>query len=131
MNKARKGYSKEKLAREQLVKDGWFIAFRSIRYRFGTIDFGQCFDIVAYKPAFQSDDGGFTHRVIGERKYISCKHFGNGNYYLPHQEELKQFKEKYGHPGESYELWIWKSPRWQGRGANKVFINGEWIKIII
>ena len=114
MNTAKKGQKKEYQARKELEAEGWFIAFKSIRNRMGCIDFGNIVDIVAYRNK--------------ERKYISCKHFGASNYYLSHQKEIKEFKEKYGLPGESYELWIWKSARWIGRGKNKSWVKAEWIK---
>jgi len=114
---AKKGQRKEYKARKELEADGWFIAFKSIRNRMGCIDFGHEFDIVSYRGK--------------ERKYISCKHFGKSNYYLQHQEEIREFKKEYGLPIESYELWIWESPRWRGRGKNKSWFVGGWIKLII
>jgi hypothetical protein len=116
VNRSKKGYNKEKQARDELKKDGWLITFKSVRYRFGTIDFGpSLFDIVAYKP--------------DKRLYISNKHFGQGNYYQQHQKEIKEFKKQYGFPKESFQLWIWKSPRWEGRGKNKKWNKGEFIKL--
>ena len=115
MNKARKGYTKEKKIRDERKADGWLICFKSIRWRFGCIDFATIFDIVAFKGQ--------------QRKYISSKHF-NG-YYLEHQDEIKKFKDMYGKDGESYELWIWKSPRWEGRGNNKVWFKGGFLKLVL
>lgn len=112
VSKVKKGYRVEKRARDELVKDGWFITFKSIRYRFGCIDYAKLFDIVAYK-----DD---------KRLYISCKHFGNSNYYLPHQEEIRQFKQKYGKEGEEYCLWMWKEYQYTDKQ-----VKGEWIKVNI
>jgi len=117
VSKAKRGYNKEKRIRDELTKDGWLIAFKSIRWRFGCIDFATLFDVVAYKSK--------------ERKYISSKHLGAGNYYLPHQKEIKQFKERHGYVNESYELWLWDKPRWKGRAPNKVYHNGGWIKKIL
>ena len=117
MISSKKGYRKEYLARQQLVQEGWEIVFKSIRNRFGCIDYAGLFDICVYKGQ--------------DRKFISCKHFGNSNYYLPHQEEIKKFKETYGKEGESYELWIWASPRWVGRGDEKEWRKSKWIKIIL
>jgi len=117
MNKAKKGWKKEKEARDELTKAGWFVIFKSIRFKFGCIDLAGLFDILAIKGK--------------ERKFISCKHFGNSNYYLPHQKEIKDFKEEFGYEGESYELWIWQSPRWKGRGENKKWHVGTFIKIIL
>jgi Holliday junction resolvase-like predicted endonuclease len=110
MNTAAKGYRKEYYIRKQLEKDGWKIVFKSVRFRFGCIDFANLFDVVAYKGAL--------------RKFISSKHLGNSNYQLPHQGEIRQFKEEHGKDGESYELWLWDKPRWKGRGKNKVWHQG-------
>ena len=115
MNKAKKGQKKEKLCRDQLQKDGWFVVFKSIRWRFGCIDFANMFDVVAYKGK--------------ERKFISCKHL-NG-YYLPHQEDIRRFKETHGLPGEEYSLWLWDRPRWVGRGKNKKWQEAHWHIIIL
>lgn len=109
VNKARKGQHREYMARKQLEANGWLIVFKSIRNRFGCIDFAGLFDIVAYKH--------------GIRKYISCKHFGQGNYHQEHQKEIKEFKKKYQLPCEEYELWLW-AERKPGRKA-------QWIKVII
>ena len=115
INAPKKGYKKEKRCRDELIKDGWFICFKSVRFRFGCIDFAKLFDVCAAKGKI--------------RLYVSVKHFGNSNSYLEHQAAIKQFKEQYGLIGEIFELWLWKSPRWQGRGINKKFFDGEWIKV--
>lgn len=117
VSKVKKGYNKEKRIRDELKKDGWLIVFKSIRWRFGTIDYATLFDVVAYKGQ--------------ERKFISSKHLGAGNYYLDHQKDIKNFKDTYGKDGESYELWLWDAPRWKGRGENKVWNNGQFVKVII
>lgn len=117
MNKARKGYSKEYLARKELEADGWLIPFKSIRTRWATFDFANLFDLVAYKQQ--------------QRKYVSCKHLGNGNYYLQHQQDIVNFANVFGKPNESYELWLWSHPQWHGRGQNKVWSSGFFIKKIL
>jgi Holliday junction resolvase len=117
MSNVQKGYKKEKLIRDELKKDGWKIVFKSVRWRFGTIDFAGLFDVVAYKGQ--------------ERLYISSKHLGDFNYYLPHQEEIKKFAEEHGKQGERYELWLWDKPRWKGRGKNKIWNPGGFIKVKI
>ena len=117
MNKAKKGYTKEKRARDELKAEGWNIVFKSIRWRFGCIDFATLFDIVAYKGQ--------------ERKYISCKHFGKGNYHQEEQRQIKAFKEAHGKEGEGYELWLWADDRYVGRGKDKHHQEAKWIKITI
>ena len=116
INKAKKGYRKEKYARDELVKDGWKIVFKSVRYRFGCIDYAQLFDVVAYRKK--------------ERKFISCKHF-SGSYYVQHQLMIRLFKEEHGLSGESYELWLWHKPHWEGRGKNKIWKRADFKKVII
>jgi hypothetical protein len=113
-NQAKRGQRKEALARKELEAEGWQIVFKSVRFRFGCIDFANLFDIVAFKGQ--------------ERRYISVKHLGNSNYYLPHQEEIFKFAIKHGKSGESFELFLWDKPRWVGRGKNKVWNKGGFIK---
>lgn len=91
----RKGYTKEKLCRDQLKKDGWEIVFKSVRWRFGTIDFAKLFDVVAIT----------TESPIW--RFISVKHLGKSNYYLPHQKEIKEFKRLHGLEWMDFELWLW------------------------
>jgi Holliday junction resolvase-like predicted endonuclease len=117
MSNVSKGYSKEKLCRDQLKADGWFIVFKSVRWKWGTIDYATLFDVVAYKGQ--------------ERKFISCKHLSNGDHHLPHQASLLAHKQAYGKPGESYEVWLWDKPRWTGRVPNKVWQAGGFRVIVI
>jgi len=117
MNTSKKGYLKEAKAKKELIEDGWLIPFQSVRTRWATYDFADYFDVLAFRGK--------------ERKFISCKHFGKSNYYKQHQEEIRKFKDEYGLPGESYELWIWKSARYEGRGKNKSWVKAQWIKISI
>ena len=117
MNTSKKGYNKEKKCRDELLADGWIVPFQSVRTRWATYDYADLFDNVFYKGK--------------NRKFISLKHFGKSNYYLQHQEEIKAFKKEYGYEGESYELWLHKSPRWEGRGKNKKWFKGDFIKLIL
>jgi Holliday junction resolvase-like predicted endonuclease len=109
----KKGQKKEYEIRKRLQKEGWVIMFKSVRFRFGCIDLCGLFDVSAYKGK--------------DRLFISAKHFTKGDYHLPHQAEIKKFKEEYGYPGEKYQLWLWKKPQWNGRGVNKKWCNGEFI----
>ena len=120
MSTVSKGHSKEYLARKELEKDGWQIVFKSVRWRFGTIDFANLFDIVA------------IHENTPLWRFISVKHLGKSNYYLPHQEEIKEFKQKHGlGMWMGFELWLWDKPRWTGRKPNKIWNKGGWKKIDI
>ena len=117
MSNVKKGYTKEYLARKELKQDGWTIIFQSIRTRWASYDFADLFDIVAItseSPVW---------------KFISVKHLGKSNYYLPHQEEIREFKRKHGLEYMDFELWLWDKPRWTGRQPNKVWNKGGWIKI--
>jgi Holliday junction resolvase-like predicted endonuclease len=114
MNTVRKGYSKEKLCRDQLTREGWNIVFKSVRWKFGTIDYAQLFDVVVVKAK--------------KKRHISVKHYGNSNQYLTHQNNIKHYANKHGLPHETFELWLWDKPRWKGRGKNKVWSEGGWIR---
>ena len=116
MNKAKKGYTKEKRCRDELKEDGWTIAFKSIRWKYGTFDFAGLFDVVAIKDFWL---------------FISVKHLGKSNYYKPHQEEIRAFKEMYGTKIMKFQLWIWDKPIWKGRNPNKIYHKGGWIKVDI
>jgi len=111
MNTAKKGYLKEKYARDILIERGFKIVFKSVRFKFGCIDYAELFDIVAVRGK--------------EKLHVSNKHFGNSNYHKPHQKEIKAFKKDHGLPTERFELWLWVSPRWVGRGKNKVWQKGN------
>ncbi len=119
MSNVKKGYKKEKRCRDELIKEGWIIIFKSVRWRFGTIDFAKLFDVVAI-----TDESPIW-------RFISVKHFGKSNYYLPHQEEIREFKRLHGLEYMDFELWLWDKPRWMGRGKNKIWHPGGWRKITI
>lgn len=122
VNKARKGYIKEKKCRDELKEQGWTIMFKSVRWKFGCIDFGELFDVVAAKknPKYPKHP---------DWRFISVKHLSNGNYHKPHQKELKRFAKMYGLDGMKFELWLWEAPRWKGRGKNKIYWKGGWHKL--
>ena len=117
LNKARKGWSKERQCRDELKIEGWNIVFKSVRFKYGCVDFANLFDVVAYKQK--------------DRKFISVKSHADCRNHLSHQIQLAVFKETFGLPGESFELWIWKKARYIGRGKNKHWENASWTKIII
>ena len=91
----KKGYLKEKRCRDELKTAGWEIVFKSVRWKFGTIDFAKLFDVVA------------INNESPIWRFISVKHFGKSNYYLPHQEEIKEFRRKHGLRWMEFELWLW------------------------
>jgi len=119
INTSHKGWTKEKLCRDELKKEGYTIIFQSVRTRWATYDFADLFDVVAV-----TDKNPIW-------KFISVKHLTKGNYYLPHQEEIREFKRKYGLEHMDFELWLWDKPRWKGRKPNKIWHKGDWKKILI
>ena len=122
MNTSKKGYRKELLCRKQLEKAGWAILFKSIRTKWGTIDFGNgLFDTVAVKII---DDHP-------EWLFISNKHKTHGNTHLQHQEAIRQFKALKSLSFMRFELWLWCAPRWSGRNPNKVWNGARWEVITI
>lgn len=114
MNKVKKGQTKELQCRKELENDGWKIVFKSVRWRFGTIDFGSLFDVVAIKNK--------------KWKFISVKNYSNFKNLPKLQEEIKKFKFVYGLEGMSFELWLWSKARWIGKGKNKRWQNAKWVK---
>lgn len=114
MNTSRKGWKKERECRVLLESEGWKIVFKSIRWRFGTLDFAGLFDTVAVKSSPSGTQWLF----------ISNKHF-NG-YHLQHQEAIRQFKQYSGQGNMLFQLWIWRKPQWRGRGENKKWHRATW-----
>lgn len=96
MNKSNKGYRFERNCRNILKEEGWSIAFKSIRTRFGTQDFAGLFDIVAIKER--------------ERRYISCKVLSNAHGWIASNKiAIKEFKKNHGYENEFFEIWIKKN----------------------
>lgn len=118
MNTSAKGWKKERECRVLLEKQGWQCVFKSIRWRYGTLDFARLFDSVFVK--FEVENAEPTRKWL----FVSNKHFQG--YHLQHQQEIKTFKEQFGLEGMQYQLWIWVSPRWTGRQPNKVWNIAKW-----
>lgn len=129
INTSKKGNKAELRARKELQAAGWNIVFKSIRTRFNSQDFASLFDVCAFKEtkydSFDAAQSGIC------RRYISIKHLGKGDYHCKHQLDIKKFREDYGLLGESYELWLWVSPRWVGRGKNKEWHEAHWEQLVI
>ena len=114
MDKAKKGQRKEFLAKKELIKQGYTVVFKSVRRRFGMIDFANLFDIVAISNSNK------------KWKFISVKHFGDSNNYLEHQKNISSFREIYGIQGMEFELWLWKKGKWVGGSRNKSWQRPDW-----
>jgi hypothetical protein len=120
VNRTKKGLSKELLCANTLKKAGWKIFFRGHTMKQGPffvgIDFGDVGDVVA---------GRRQPGQPAERTVISCKHRTSGRLDIA-MAEVERFKNDFGLPGETFELWIWHEPRWAGRGKNKKWIEAHW-----
>ena len=120
VNTSAKGWRKERECRKLLEQDGFTIVFKSIRWRYGTLDFAKLFDTVAVKNA----DGEAIWI------FISNKHYGSAQTKFPeHQQKIMEFKEKFCPKGclhMIFELWIWHKPAYSGRGASRRWNNAKW-----
>jgi len=107
VNTVKKGYRLEKKARDELVRDGYTIWFKSTRTRFGCQDFANLFDIVAV-----FSDGESKHR-----RYISVKSFVSVSRHKEHIQHVQNFAKVYGvygKPSERFEVWLYKgNGKWQ------------------
>lgn len=120
INKSAKGWRKEKSCRVLLEKKGWKCVFKSIRWKWGTLDYAGLFDSVFVRNGVENQE------PVRQRLHVSNKHFGDYNYYLPHQTAIKAFKEDFGLEGDIFQLWIWHKPHWVGRGAKKHWEKAKW-----
>jgi Holliday junction resolvase-like predicted endonuclease len=115
MNRARKGYRKEYLAKKEIEKEGYTLLFKSQRIRFGRIDFGP-FDLVA---------------IRGDHwRFISVKHRTSGDI-AENRKAILSFMETHALHNMSFELWIWHAPRYAGRGKNKEWVHAHWAKEVL
>jgi hypothetical protein len=109
MNKAKKGYRAEKYLRDYFIGLGYKLMFKSIRYKFGCIDYANMFDMVLYHPTPPT-----------KRLYISVKH------HKDHQQlaEISEHKALYGKANEVYAQFIYHVAGWKGAGKNKTYSKG-------
>jgi len=100
MNTTAKGRRIERLCARELEKEGWTIAFKSIRTRFQPIDFAGLFDIVAIRPK----------TFPRHRRYIQVK---SGYPPLKHiLLELVDWAKKYADEHDFVELWVYRRGEW-------------------
>ena len=117
VNTSAKGWRKERECRKLLEQQGFTIVFKSIRWRWGTLDFAKLFDTVAVKNA----DGEPIWL------FVSNKHFQG--YFPQHQQAIKDFKLKYGLSQCQhmiFELWLWHKPKWVGKGISRRWQEAKW-----
>ena len=123
MNKSAKGWRKERQCRVLLENQGWKCVFKSIRWKWGTLDYAGLFDSVFVKTSIKWDE------PQRERLHVSNKHY-NG-YHKAHQTAIKAFKEDFGLEGDIFQLWIWHKPKWVGRGFKRHWQEAKWQIITI
>lgn len=119
VNTSAKGWKKEKECRTKLESEGYKCVFKSIRWKWGTLDFAGLFDSVFVKSIIEAGE----HKVSW--LYVSNKHYTSG-YYKPHQALIKAFAEEFGHEEALYQLWLWHKPKWVGRGKDKHWEVARW-----
>src|SRR3990167_1713602 len=99
VNKSAKGLRKERECRKLLEKQGYKCVFKSIRWRYGTLDFAGLFDSVFVREVKEPQ----IEWVREEWLFVSNKHFQG--YHLQHQKDIVAFKEQYGFDSAKFQLW--------------------------
>jgi hypothetical protein len=117
-----------------LMAEGHIILFKSCTVKRGPcfvgLDFADLFDIVSvYYKVFPI----LENEVIQPRwLFLSLKHEGSDNGGLTqHREMIREFAKENGLPGMSFELWRWRKPGYHGRGKNKAYCRGEFLKEVL
>jgi|SRR3990167_6116753 len=118
VNTVAKGWRKERECRKILEAQGYKVVFKSIRWKWGTLDFAGLFDSVFVK----SEIINAGHKVTW--LYVSNKHY-NG-YHNAHQAQIKAFKEEFGHEEAIYQVWLWHKPKWVGMGVKRHWQEAKW-----
>jgi Holliday junction resolvase-like predicted endonuclease len=120
MNKAKKGKTRENIAKHELEAEGYWVGFKSYTMRLGPIfkgiDLFGLFDLLA---------------IRGDHwRFISVKHRKSGDV-SENRKAILNFIEQHALHNMSFELWIWHEPRTVGRGKNKKFVKAHWIKEVL
>ena len=118
VNTVAKGWRKERECRKILEAQGYKVVFKSIRWKWGTLDFAGLFDSVFVK----SEIINACHKVTW--LYVSNKHY-NG-YHNAHQAQIKAFKDEFGHEEAIYQVWLWHKPKWVGMGVKRHWQEAKW-----
>jgi len=131
----KKGDSKENKAKKLLIKEGHTILFKSCTVKRGPmylgLDFGDLYDLVTLKQErFPILENEMMHPIW---YFTSVKHYqkSGGAGIAAHKRAIIEFKEKNGLPGMVFELWRWKKPGMYGRGKNKAYSKGEFLREVI
>ena len=118
VNTAKKGWRKERECRKILEEQGYKIVFKSIRWRWGTLDLAGLFDTLAVRKIVKN------HEPKLEWLFISNKH--STNYRKAHYTLIQAFIGEFGIEEGVYEVWVWNKPKWVGRGLNRHWQNARW-----
>ena len=118
MNTSKKGWRKERECRKILEEQGYKIIFKSIRWRWGTLDLAGLFDTVAVRKIVANGEPKL------EWLFVSNKHVSN--YRKAHYEVIKAFREAFGVTEGVYVIWVWHKPKWAGRGLQRHWENAKW-----
>lgn len=118
VNLSKKGWKKERECRKLLQKQGWQVVFKSIRWKYGTLDFAGLFDTVAVRKAISQAEPKL------EWLFVSNKH--DTSYRKAHLTQIQAFKEAFGIEEGLWQVWIWIKPKWTGRGSKKQWQQAKW-----
>lgn len=121
INTSAKGWKKERECRKLLEEQGWKIVFKSIRWRWGTLDFAGLFDTVAVRLNV------INQEPVKEWLFVSNKYDTSNS--KAHQTAIKSFKDTFGIEEGVYQVWVWNKPKWIGRGSKRQWQRAKW-KII-
>ena len=118
MNTSKKGWHKERECRVILESQEYKIIFKSIRWRWGTLDLAGLFDTVAVRNIVKEQE------PMTEWLFVSNKHASN--YRKAHYAAIQAFIREFGIEEGLYQVWVWCKPRWAGRGDKKQWQNAKW-----
>ena len=107
VNTVAKGWRKERECRKILEAQGYKIVFKSIRWRWGVLDFANLFDTIAVRKNQE-------HKV--EWLFVSNKH--STNYRKAHYALIQAFIGDFGIEEGVYQVWVWHKPKWAGRSSS-------------
>jgi hypothetical protein len=116
MSTTSRGKAFENLVAQNLKESGWHIMFKSIRVRFGAIDFDGLWDIVAVKRHEQLSPS--PHATV-QWFFIQCK---SRKLYGKEKQELVDWMLKYGFVGINCAIAV------KTKIKNRVGIDWEFMK---
>lgn len=118
MNTSAKGWRKERECRRILEAQGYKCVFKSIRWRWGTLDFAGLFDSVFVRKIVEIEEPKL------EWLFISNKY--DSSYSKAHYDLIQSFIGEFGIEEGVYQIWVWHKPKWVGRGAQRHWQEAKW-----